>query len=319
MIKSKLYIVAIIFIIGFNTNIFASDEVISYVPKENIQMVLPTDTDLIAYKITENGEDIEFNYEQLDRFINHVNNKVPYGINVVQYIKQDGELLIKDWVYLYFDGEKARDYCYLEDDKGNYHFARAVETIGDTEKTVIQGGEFINIFKKVYLYSNIVAYRFYDGDAYSTGRLMQFPLKNEDKPLEEYKRYESYRYNIEIPKSWTFEEDKTYNATFKNNNKICGGIKKLTYNKNIDQISQLYDKYLDKGYKLLSIEDITSYGIQKYIVKLNNNDSIETHIFFIDYKDNDGFSFAYDLYFDNTVNDKIIKNIIQSFYMTEIF
>lgn len=71
MIKLKFYIVAIIFILSLNTNIFA--EVISYMPKENIQMVLPTDTDLIAYKIAEfNGEEqetIDFSYEQLDKFI----------------------------------------------------------------------------------------------------------------------------------------------------------------------------------------------------------------------------------------------------------
>lgn len=71
MIKLKFYIVAIIFILSFNTNIFA--EAISYMPKENIQMVLPTDTDLIAYKIAEfNGEEqevIDFSYEQLDKFI----------------------------------------------------------------------------------------------------------------------------------------------------------------------------------------------------------------------------------------------------------
>lgn len=71
MIKLKFYIVAIIFILSLNTNIFA--EVISYMPKENIKMVLPTDTDLIAYKIAEfNGEEqeaIDFSYEQLDKFI----------------------------------------------------------------------------------------------------------------------------------------------------------------------------------------------------------------------------------------------------------
>lgn len=55
MIKLKFYIAAIIFILSLNTNIFA--EAISYMPEENIQMVLPTDTDLIAYKIAEfNGE-----------------------------------------------------------------------------------------------------------------------------------------------------------------------------------------------------------------------------------------------------------------------
>lgn len=321
MIKLKFYIVAIIFILSLNTNIFA--EVISYMPKENIPMVLPTDTDLIAYKITEfNGEEqeaIDFSYEQLDKFIYNVNNKIPYGINVIYYLKQGDKLSVKDWAYLYFDGEKATVYWYLENDKGEYYFARAIEIHGDVQKTVLQNSEFINIFKKIYLSSDTVGYRFYDGNAYSTPRLMEFPLKDEDKPLEEYKKYETYRYNIEIPKGWTFEEEKNYNAIFKNNNRVCGGIKKLVYNKNTDQISQLYDKYLEKEYKLLSVENITSYGIRKYIVKLNNNDSLGTHIFFIDYTDNNGFSFAYDLYFTDEVDNKTISNIAQSVYIIQIY
>lgn len=156
MIKLKFYIVAIIFILSLNTNIFA--EVISYMPKENIPMVLPTDTDLIAYKIAEfNGEEqeaIDFSYEQLDKFIYNVNNKIPYGINVIYYLKQGDKLSVKDWAYLYFDGEKATVYWYLENDKGEYYFARAIEIHGDVQKTVLQNSEFINIFKKIYLSSD---------------------------------------------------------------------------------------------------------------------------------------------------------------------
>lgn len=54
-------------------------------------------------------------------------------------------------------------------------------------------------------------------------------------------------------------------------------------------------------------------------MKLNNNDSLGTHIFFIDYTDNNGFSFAYDLYFTDEVDNKTISNIAQSVYIIQIY
>lgn len=120
-------------------------------PDKNIQAMSYEEMQQNAtYFIRKDNTSVGYNVEKLDKFIENQENGFPDSLNIFKlYEDENGDKLIKEWNYITYDGEKAYQYSYYQNDYDSFTYDNIPK-------------EFDYIVRKDY--GDTIDYRIFDGE-----------------------------------------------------------------------------------------------------------------------------------------------------------